>query len=273
MSSAREVLSGPVLLSTQDHGGSGPPLVLLHGAGTDQSSLQPLVAELLPTHRVVTVDLRGHGRSTAGPWSLTAAVGDVEAVVAAYGLRSPAVVGHSLGGMVAAAYGAAHPDCPGVVNLDGHGLGRVEQYLGVDDAAVRAWWARQQRLTAAANALLLVLTPLARTLGKPVPDRTTTREVQALVAKVDLFALYRSVACPLLVVNATADEDRPAMLRLIGKDGLGMLRAYRTGLQQDLDALAAEHPNVVVVRMDATHLLVTTHPEQVARQVDDFLSG
>lgn len=267
------VRNGAVVLSTRDLGGNGPPLLLLHGAGADQRSLDALAAELRQDFRVVTVDQRGHGESTAGPWSLDAAVADVEAVVATYELTTPAVVGHSLGGMVAAAYAAEHPDCPGAVNLDGHGLGRVEQYLGIDEAVVRAWRARQRRLTTAATALLLVLTPLARALRTPVPDRRVTRQVLAVVDEVDLLALYRSVTCPLMVVNAVADEDRPNMLRLIGKDGPGMLRAYRAGLQQDLDTLAAGYPNVTALRMDATHLLVTTHAPQVARLVADFLTG
>ena len=138
---------------------------------------------------------------------------------------------------------------------------------------MRSWWARQDRLTAAASGLVLALRPVARWLPTALPDRTVTREVQALVRDTDLLELYRSARCPLLVVNATADEDRPAMLRLIGKDGLTMLRAYRAGLQQDLDALAAQHPLVEVVRMDATHRLISTHAPQVAALVGSFLAG
>ncbi|GCE29645.1 hypothetical protein KDA_51290 [Dictyobacter alpinus] len=43
---------------------------------------------------------------------------DLEAVIAHVGLDNPFVIGHSLGGLVATLYGARHPDCRGVVNLE-----------------------------------------------------------------------------------------------------------------------------------------------------------
>jgi len=173
--------------------------------------------------------------------------------------------------MIAAAYGAQHPECPGAVNLDGHGLGRPEQYLGQDEADVRAWWKRQQRLVARLNLVVLAITPIAKVLRKRVPSPKATRELQAAVDETDLLALYRSVRCPLLVFNATADENRPMMLRLIGKEGLSMLQAYRNGLRHDLKALADENPRVEVVEVDATHMLITTHPVEVAQHIDRFL--
>lgn len=51
------------------------------------------------------------------------------AVVDTLGLDRPAVVGHSLGGMVAALWAAGHSSCRLAVNLDGHGNPtRADQY-------------------------------------------------------------------------------------------------------------------------------------------------
>ncbi|GAA2793417.1 hypothetical protein GCM10010452_22230 [Crossiella cryophila] len=88
----------------------------------------------------MTVDLRGHGRSAAAPWPWPGALADLSAVVDGLRSAAPAVIGHSLGGIVAALWAAGHPDCPLAVNLDGHtNPARPEHYAAPDpDSAHRA---------------------------------------------------------------------------------------------------------------------------------------
>jgi pimeloyl-ACP methyl ester carboxylesterase len=101
-----------------DLAGDGPELVLVHGITESRHSWDPLLATLTDRYRVLTVDLPGHGESGPaddyGPLALADAV---HRTVAACGLGDPVVVGHSLGGVVASAYAAAHPTV-GVVNVD-----------------------------------------------------------------------------------------------------------------------------------------------------------
>ena len=102
------------------------------------------VVELLaPDHRVVVVDLLGHGASTLPvSYSLHADLAAVEAVIETLGLSKPAVIGHSYGGMLAVEYSATHPECPLAVNLDGlGGQGRPDHYPGLQPADVEAYWA------------------------------------------------------------------------------------------------------------------------------------
>ena len=100
--------------------GTGPVLVLLHGIAEDARSWDPLVASLASDHTVVTVDLRGHGRSpeadTYDPASMAA---DVHAALVRDGLDDapPLVVGHSMGGLIAVAYAAMFPT-RGVIDID-----------------------------------------------------------------------------------------------------------------------------------------------------------
>ena len=82
------------------------------------------------------MDVRGHGRSDDGPWSWRAAVEDVEAVAEHFQMSAPAALGHSLGGMIASMWGRKHPEAAGVINLDGHGNPRPDQYMGLDPAWV-----------------------------------------------------------------------------------------------------------------------------------------
>src|SRR5688500_1388033 len=110
-------------LAVRDHGGTGPPILLIHGAGQTLSDWSAMAPHLTARHRVIAMDLRNHGRSGSGPWAWDAVLGDVAAVVDHFRLERPAVVGHSLGGMIAAMYGERFAPCRAAVNLDGHGLG------------------------------------------------------------------------------------------------------------------------------------------------------
>jgi pimeloyl-ACP methyl ester carboxylesterase len=104
--------------------GDGPLLVLVHGITENRHSWDPLTADLAHDHRVLRVDLRGHGESptpdtTADGYSVATLAADVAAVVAEVDPDGPPplLVGHSLGGMVVTAYAAAH-DVRGAVNVD-----------------------------------------------------------------------------------------------------------------------------------------------------------
>jgi len=83
--------------------GSGPALLLLHGMMLSSDIWVHQLTDLAARHRVVAVDLRGHGRSTSGsrPWNIETMADDVRAVVDALDLRGCLLVGHSMGGIVA----------------------------------------------------------------------------------------------------------------------------------------------------------------------------
>lgn len=49
------------------HGGSGPPVVLLHGHPRTHTTWHEVAPKLAERHVVVTPDLRGYGRSTLPP--------------------------------------------------------------------------------------------------------------------------------------------------------------------------------------------------------------
>jgi pimeloyl-ACP methyl ester carboxylesterase len=98
--------------------GEGPDIVLVHGI-TDDRATWGSVAELLAAdHRVIRLDLRGHGDSgDAEDYGALGMAGDVAAVLAAAGARDPVLVGHSLGGFVVSALASQMP-VRAVVNVD-----------------------------------------------------------------------------------------------------------------------------------------------------------
>ncbi len=89
--------------------GAGPPLVLLHGWALHAGLFAPLLPALAPRFRVHAVDLPGHGRSDAvTPYTIDAIVASLERAFG--GERQPlAVMGWSLGGVVALHWALAHP--------------------------------------------------------------------------------------------------------------------------------------------------------------------
>ncbi|MCF6734536.1 alpha/beta hydrolase [Blastococcus sp. KM273129] len=115
----RRVTSPAPLALATDVDGDGPPVVLLHGITEDRTFWAPLVAPLATSATVVRVDLRGHGESPLGPgYELADMADDVRAALDAAGVTEPPlVVGHSLGGLLAAVYAGRHP-VRGVVDVD-----------------------------------------------------------------------------------------------------------------------------------------------------------
>jgi pimeloyl-[acyl-carrier protein] methyl ester esterase len=89
--------------------GQGPPLVLLHGWAMHSGIWGPLVANLARHHRVIAVDLPGHGHSApTAPCTLDAMAEAVDATIGHDG-QPVAVLGWSLGGLVAMRWALARP--------------------------------------------------------------------------------------------------------------------------------------------------------------------
>src|SRR5947199_2821148 len=83
--------------------GAGRPLILLHGGLGSGEMFGPILPALAARHRVVAVDLQGHGRTADvdRPLDVRLMADDIAALIAHLGLDRPAVVGFSLGGGVA----------------------------------------------------------------------------------------------------------------------------------------------------------------------------
>ena len=267
-----------------------------HGAGHSLADWE-LVRPYLQGRRVVATDFRGHGFSSdEGDVSLEANADDLEAVIDALPLGNPAIAGHSLGGMVAAVYATRHPACPGVVNLDGHGKGTPDQYEGISPERLEEFrdqverWQDEQisdyvtsgddvwhdevvakavtGTAARGDPPSLADEWLARSLVRgddgtwnlrPNPQHIIL--LQPVLESLRMFEVYRAVECPLVIYNCI----RSVPLPVPGAEEV--MNAYRRGLTRDLEALAAELPNVRVRTLDATHGVIFEMPEEVARDI------
>ena len=96
-----------------EEAGSGPPVVLVHGLGSDRGRWDVQMPALLGGgFRVLRLDLRGFGESSSAleVYSLPEFLDDLERFVDGVALDTFHLVGHSLGGMVTLAYAIRHPE-------------------------------------------------------------------------------------------------------------------------------------------------------------------
>jgi haloacetate dehalogenase len=93
-------------------GGSGAPIVLLHGFPQTHLMWRHVAADLAADHTVICPDLRGYGASDkpAGGYDKRTMAADVLALARALGHERVAVAGHDRGALVAFRAALDHPD-------------------------------------------------------------------------------------------------------------------------------------------------------------------
>jgi len=131
--------------------GTGTPLVLIHGFGSDLNSWRPSLSSMPPDRPILGIDLPGHGRS---PFSGESTLDDLAAAVLDTlldeGVENLHLIGHSLGAAVAATVAAqAQLDTRSLMLLSPAGLGPdmngafISGFLRATSEASLAPWVRE----------------------------------------------------------------------------------------------------------------------------------
>ncbi|CAM5406851.1 alpha/beta fold hydrolase [Streptomyces coeruleorubidus] len=282
------------LLHVHDYGGDGPQLVLLHGFSRSLADWDAAATLLTAGHRVLSVDLPGHGRSPGiSPWTMPTVVRHLADALDAHGVPEAVLVGHSLGGMVAVEYARANPNrarARAAVNLDGFWWGR--EYPGADrvgEALLASSGAvappeyiaekavnDSARLGIPAGRAEAAARAAARLLPdgtwQTLPERATALEIRDELHKLGALgvaAWLEGADCPLLLVQAGR--------RLPPVPGMEWFDEFSTRFGQEvsdeLAVLCRARPTITVSRIDATHAMNLEAPEVVAALVSDFVRG
>ncbi|MCP3937314.1 MAG: alpha/beta hydrolase [Actinomycetia bacterium] len=132
--------AGAVTLNCLDYRAmlTGPPaasVLMLHGQADSAWSMHSIALSLGDRYRVFSLDLRGHGLSDRGGYSILQMVGDVRGAIDVLELIDPIVIGHSLGGQIAAQLCGIYPEIArALVMLEGLGppVNRLRPTRGVE---------------------------------------------------------------------------------------------------------------------------------------------
>ncbi len=193
MSRARQ-RHGPVV---SERAGSGPPLLLLHGLGGSARWWSRNILELAAEHDVHAFDLPAFGESDRhSRFRLDRIPAQIVAEMDRLGIERASVLGHSMGGLIAARIAADWPD-------------RVERLVLVDAAFLsldRGWWHHGPLLVLRATQPSLIRT-LARDIGRVGPIRLTEATRQLLAS--DWGELLPRITAPTLVVWGELDSLCP----------------------------------------------------------------
>jgi pimeloyl-ACP methyl ester carboxylesterase len=101
-------------------GGAKPPLVLAHGVTDDGLCWSPVAEVLAPDYDVIMIDARGHGLSGAPLQGYTPIeqADDLAGLIRALDLKSPIVLGHSMGAATTLVLAARYPQLPRAIALE-----------------------------------------------------------------------------------------------------------------------------------------------------------
>jgi pimeloyl-ACP methyl ester carboxylesterase len=252
-------------------GGAGPPLVLVHGLAGAAYNFTELAPCLARSRRVLIPDLPGHGGTA--PLPVMDGLGDladhVVRVAEHEGMAPAAVLGYSMGGVVALRLAAGRPEAAAsIVLLSSAGIvsttRRAELWLGASTALrparlvarARSSIARRPGLRAAVFGCWGAESP--RTLSpesvigflEAQPEHTELRSVMRALLRDDPRGYLDRVRCPTLVVWGARDRLTPL------EDGFELARRLRAPVR---------------VLPAAGHLVVGECPEECAALVLDFL--
>ncbi|MGV9759613.1 alpha/beta fold hydrolase [Streptomyces tricolor] len=233
------------------------PLVFVHGWTANRHRWDHQTAHFSARRRVIRLDLRGHGESTgAGVPGIAHLARDVVALLDHLEVERCALVGHSMGGMIAQTVALAHP-------------ARVERMVLVNSIG-RMAYSRGRGLLMAASTLvpfpLFVAANIKRAFGPGYPREEIRKHVRASAATprevvMTLYGAMRAfdvldrageISAPTLMVHGYHDVQLPVRQ---------MLR------------LAKAYPDAVVRVLDAGHELPLEKPAELTGALDAFLTA
>ncbi|TDC31189.1 alpha/beta hydrolase [Micromonospora sp. KC213] len=274
---------GPVRLRVR-HGGSGPPVVLLHGHPRTHATWHRVAPLLAERFTVICPDLRGYGGSSKPPggddhsgYAKRAMAADVVGLLDALGHDRAAVVGHDRGCYVAMRTALDHPDRVSRLGvLDGVPIGEA---LARCDARFAARWWHWFFLGQSAK-------PAERVINAD-PDAWYGGSPEQMGA--EAYADYRRAIHDPATVHAMCEDYRAGLGpdraaddadRAAGRQ-IGCPTLFCWSQRDDMVDLYGDPaaiwrqwaPDLRVASIDSGHHMAEEAPQQLAAVLGAFLSG
>jgi pimeloyl-ACP methyl ester carboxylesterase len=232
-----------------------PPLVLIHGAGSDHLSWPPEMRRLAD-ERIFTLDLPGHGKSEGpGRQSVTNYADSVVGFMNAAGLSRAVFVGHALGGAIALTLAIDHPE-----RVAGIGLISTGPRLPIASSV----------LENAANpaTFILAVQSLQELMHIPQSAKYLKDQTFRHLSSVRPTLFHGDLrACDQFDVTTRLDAIRTPALVVCGTDDQLTPRRYS-------ESLAGQIPGAALQTIDgAGHLVMLEQPRRVAGLLSVFLKG
>ena len=245
--------------------GQGTPVILLHGFPLSGAIWHEQQQRLSDRYRVITPDLRGHGRSPApsGVYEMDLLARDVLALLDALLIKKAVIMGHSMGGYVALAAWNLAPE-------RFLALGLIASQAGADTEEGRQGRYKLANKVAAegSSAVAAAMMPKLFAAGIAVapPILAQVREIilntgragiigslQGMAVRPDSAALLSKISVPVLIL--AGDQDQ-----IIAPDKAKAM----AGAMKTATLTMVEH---------AGHMPMLEQPEATTTALCDFLSG
>lgn len=236
--------------------GTGPVLVLLHGAGVDNTLWAPQIAALSSTCRVIAPNLPGHCgiRSVK---TVSQMADHVRAVLQERGITRYAVVGLSLGGMVALDMAGRRPQ-------EVTHLAMIESVANVTDRPILLAMGRVALNLLRVMPLKVLSVFPSNQLGAETPE--AAQYLRKTLPQGTARDTYR-------VLRAAFDYDGRAHLSAISMPALIMVGEKNKATHDRAREMAEAIPqSVFVVVKGAGHIANLDAPEEVTDQLKSFLA-
>ena len=255
--------------------GAGPDLILIPGLASSREVWRATADRLKATHRVHLVQLAGFAGQ---PWShgdgpfVEPVVVALDAYIRSQGLERPAIVGHSLGGLVGLRLAQTHPDAVGrLMSVDS--LPFYSAMFGPTATAESA-----EPFAAQASAMILNSPDEAFRASQAQTATTLARDPATRAAMVEWAMASDRHAAAAAMRDVMTTDARPGLAAmttpvtaLYAADGDGGAPAAMADAlwTQEYGAL----PGVKLVRVDdSRHFIMADQPERFAERLDAFLA-
>ncbi|MFN0113874.1 MAG: alpha/beta fold hydrolase [Paracoccaceae bacterium] len=247
---------GDLTVSYGDTGGTGAPMILVHGGGLASRMWGGFIEANAGAHRILTPDTRNHGGTDnpSGQFSYDLAAEDLAGFIAATGVEKPILMGYSDGGIIVQKFLLAHPGVASAAIIGG-----ATNKVAADDhymAGMMAFYGYNERgelPDAALDALAANAPKFAERLQMlhataAEPDRWRTLHKLAwpvwTTEMVIPLADYAKVDIPVLVILGQFDdfflpEDALALARAMPKGEIAILPGGHHTVFRDSPAIFA----------------------------------